>query len=264
MARTILASLLAVVLVVMVGCKPDSGKGMIVSRAQKQGLTGGMVPVSKAGEMDLIEEIASNRQAYRHGLELLIDFYERAGNNMKKNWAMKELAELDAIPQYRYVIDAEITGPNLRATESISAADMLYSEGMKYKKQGNKLLILRDKDMLRLAMDKFNELIRKYPTSDKIDDAAYHAATIYEYFKDYSIAVTYYERSFQWNSATSYPGRYKAAYIYDDYFHNRQKALELYKEAVKNTASGEHEDWREYALMRIEKLGGGDTEGRLD
>ncbi len=255
MARMVCTGLVAVLLLVCVGCQDgDKGKGMQLSPSEKAGETGGMVPVTTAEEMDLIEEVASARAAYRHGLVLLISHYESAGNHMKKKWAEKELAALDVIPQYKYVIDAEITGSGLRATDAIPEADELYAKGREYEKEGRLLLVLKDKDMLRLALDKYNELIRKYPSSDKIDDAAYRAAMIYHHFKDYRIAVTYYERSFQWDAATPYPSRFKAAWIYDDYYHDREKALVLYKEGLEVMPIDKYTEWREFAEMRVKGL----------
>ena len=57
------------------------------------------------------------------------------------------------------------------------------------RKKARELIIITNEDMLRVALDKYNQLIRKHPPSDKIDDAAYRAAGIYEYFKDYTIAI---------------------------------------------------------------------------
>ena len=256
MARVILTVSVIILLGVSAGCQnADAGRGAEMPPSTKAAATGGMVPISKAGEMDLIEDLAASRAAYRRGLELLVDFYYTAGNNMKKEWAEKELKELDAIPQYRFVIDAEITGPNLRATESIAQADDLYTRARKFEKDGSRLIVIRDKELLRMALDGYNEVIRRFPTSDKIDDCAYQAAGIYDYFKDYSIAVTYYERTFQWNSATTSAARFKAAWIYDDYYHNREKALELYKAALETTVQGgRYDEWREFSKARVAEL----------
>jgi tetratricopeptide (TPR) repeat protein len=89
------------------------------------------------------------------------------------------------------------------------------------------------KKKLQRALNKCNELIKEYPTSDKIDDAAYLAGEIHEFFKDYSIAVLYYKRAFQWDSQTPYPARYRAANLLDYQLFERDKALELYRESLQ-------------------------------
>ena len=41
------------------------------------------------------------------------------------------MTALDRIPQYRYIIEAQVMPANLKATESIAAADQLYAEAEK-------------------------------------------------------------------------------------------------------------------------------------
>ena len=106
--------------------------------------------------------------------------------------------------------------------------------------------------MLRVALEKFNQLIRDYPTSDKIDDAAYRMGDIYEYFKDYEIAALCYERTFQWNPDAPYPARFKAAQILDQRLHRRSEALDLYKEAVLRES--DQTEWIGFGQRRIEEL----------
>jgi tetratricopeptide (TPR) repeat protein len=100
-------------------------------------------------------------------------------------------------------------------------------------------------------------LISKYPNSDKIDDAAFRAAGIYEYLNDYTIAVQYYQRTYQWDPQTAYPARYKAAFLLDTQLGRRAEALQLYQEALsKVTKSSEHVLWVEYAERRVKDLSG--------
>jgi tetratricopeptide (TPR) repeat protein len=106
--------------------------------------------------------------------------------------------------------------------------------------------------MLRLALDKYNQLIKKYPTSDKIDDAAFRAGGIYEYFKDYTIALLYYQRAYQWDPDTIHPARFKAAYILDKRLHRRAEALELYQQVAKK--KGQHGKYKVFAENRIREL----------
>jgi tetratricopeptide (TPR) repeat protein len=158
---------------------------------------------------------------------------------MKLGWAENELKMLNEIPQYNYIIEASVAGPELKATNSDNSANYLYDEARKIEKTAKRLsLIAVDENLLRVALDKYNQVIKQYPTSDKIDDAAFRAGGIYEHFMDYSIALLYYQRTYQWNPATIYPARFKAAYILDEYLSRRAEALELYQQALQKENLG--------------------------
>ncbi|HSV27835.1 MAG TPA: hypothetical protein VLH60_08075, partial [Sedimentisphaerales bacterium] len=189
---------------------------------------------------------------YRQGLEKLVDFYTRTGNSMKLNWARTELDALNRAPQYRFVIQAEAAGPDLRAMTLIAGADVLYRDGMAYYSEGRPIVGLTNEGKLRMALDRFNQLIADYPTSDKIDDAAYAAGEIYEYFGDYSIAALYYTRAFQWDDNTPHPARFKAAYVYDRHLANRQRALELYQDYLARDPRNMR--FRRYAENRVAEI----------
>lgn len=247
MARTILTAVLIVLLNVLVGCTGvDSGRSQL---APAHHGPAPVISITDAGESDLIEHMALNRQAYRQGLELLIKYYTRMGNNMKLGWAQKELKGLDSVPQYTYHIVGEKA--NLKAYTSISEADALYDEALQIEKKAA-TLFLKDKQMLRLALTKYNQLIEKHGSSDKIDDAAYRAAGIYDYFKDYTLAVLYYKRVYQWDRYTVLPAKYRAAKILDKRLHQRTEALELYRQVIGDEAVPMN--YREYAELRIKEL----------
>ena len=257
MARIVLTAVVIVLLNVLVGCQGvDSGRGQLMPARTRTSIGApGVVSVVDAGETDFVEQIAVNRQAYRQGLQLLVGYYTRIGNNMKLNWAKDELSALDSIPQYKYIIDAEAAGANLRASTSIPEADEIYQDALDLQKQAGALLVIKDDDLLRLAADKYNRLIKRYPSSDKIDDAAYKAGEIYEYFKDYSIALLYYKRAYQWDPGTMHPARFRAARILDKRLHRYAEALELYREALKTEGAYErHRKWTEFAEQRIVEL----------
>jgi len=253
MARIVCTAVLIALLTVLVGCQSaDSGRGHLVPARSRMYSSAGKIDIARTGETDIVEQIAVNRQAYRLGLESLVKYYTKVGDNMKFQWAKKELAELDAIPQYKYITEAEVAGPNLKASTSIPEADQLYEDGKRLQREANMLLVVKDNDLLRLALDKYDQLIRKYPSSDKIDDAAYEAGQIYEYFKDYSIALLYYQRAYQWDPDTIHPARFRAARILDKRLHRYAEALELYRQAIKEEGMyGRYSQWREFAEQRI-------------
>ncbi len=255
MARTILIVLLIVALNIITGCaRVDTGNAQLVPAGATTAVTPPL-KVAGAGEADIVEQLAVNRQAYRQGLEALVQYYLKKGDNMKLAWAEKELAALDEMPKYNYIIEAAMAPARLKASTLISGADALYNEALQLETEASTLMVIKNDNLLRLALDKYNQVIKDFPTSDKIDDAAWHAAGIYEHFKDYSIAALYYQRVYEWDPTTAYPAKFKAAYILDINLHRRGEALELYKQAVESLSrASEHRQWKEYAERRIAEI----------
>jgi tetratricopeptide (TPR) repeat protein len=228
MARVIVTSVLVILLNCLVGCRPiDSGATQLLGPDIK---AAPVVRSAATGETDLVEQLTNNRQAYRNALKSLTAYYEEKGDNMKLRWAKDEQDRLDSLPQYNYIIEASVAPENLKPTASISEADFMYREACRLEKDAG--LLFKDENKLRSATELYNQLIKKYPASDKIDDAAYHAAGIYEHFRDYSVSVIYYKRVFQWDPKTAYPARCKAAQILDRQLERRDEALELYKQSL--------------------------------
>lgn len=253
MARIILTISLAAIMNVLVGCySPDSGRSQLVPKGLKELEKAAVSVPAGADEADIVEEIAIDRQAYKEGLQTLIEYYNSTGNNMKLQWAEDELARLKQVPKYNYVIEASVAGRDLEATASIAEADYWYDLARRLEKEAGKIPVYTDENKLRLALAKYNNLIKKHPSSDKIDDAAYRSGAICEHFKDYSIALLYYKRAYQWDSETPHPARFKAAHILDKRLHQRDEALELYKQAVAANAASAAQ--LEYAQRRIEEL----------
>ncbi len=251
MARIVLSAVIIVLLSVSLGCQQaDIGRGRIIP---DRGTTA--TALSQEGETDIVEQLSINRRAYQQKLELLIRYYTKTGNNMKLNWAKAELTALDSVPKYKYIIEAEILDANLRASTSIPEADDLYRDAMRLEDEAQVLLIGKNDDKLRQALDKYDRLIRSYPTSDKIDDAAFNAGVIYERFQDYSIALLYFQRAYQWDPETPHPARFRSARVLDKRLHRNAEALELYREALNTEGKyGKHRMWIEYAEERIQAL----------
>ena len=261
MARIILTILIVVLLNVLVGCQGVEGsKSQLVPRSEMSGGAAAVVRIAKAGEADIVEQVSDNRQAYQQGLELLVKYYTRTGNNMKLEWARKELAALDTMPKYKYIIEASVAPANLKASTLIPDADALYRDALQLEKKAGLLGFIKNENLLRLALDKYNQLIRKHPYSDKIDDAAYRAGGIYEYFKDYTIALLYYQRAYQWDPDTLHPARFKAAYILDRRLHRRDEALEPYQQFVDGMTGSEQQ--KKFAQRRIKELTQSDEEDK--
>jgi len=256
MARKVCTGVLIVLLSVLVSCQDvDSGRGQLIPRDTRQIGPASIVNIADTSEADIVEQMAVNRQAYRQGLELLAGYYVRTGNNVKLEWANKELAALNTMPKYNYIIEAEVAPQNLKVSASIPDADDIYYDALELDKNAGTLPILKNQNQLRLALEKYRELIRKHPSSDKIDDAAYKAGVIYEYFKDYTIALLYFKRTFQWDPETPHPARFRAARILDQRLHRNAEALQLYQQAVKIEGQFDrYREWREFAEKRIREL----------
>ncbi|MFC1737897.1 tol-pal system YbgF family protein [Planctomycetota bacterium] len=235
MARTSLMILLIVLLCVLAGCySPDSGMSQLVPSGIRRPSAGARDAVpADVSEADVAERVAFERQAYESGLRQLIMYYKGIGNNMKLQWAQDELERFKEIPKYNYIIEANVAGPDLKATASITEADYMYYDGRQREKKARGLIVYVDENMLRLALAKYNQLIGKHPSSDKIDDAAFYAGGICSFFKDYSIALLYYQRAYQWNPETPYPARLEAAKVLDRRMHRRAESLELYQDFVE-------------------------------
>jgi len=256
MARTILTAVLIVLLNVLVGCKTvDTGKSQLMPARTKTSLgSAPVVEVGRAKEADYVEQVAVNRQAYRQGLKLLVEHYTKTGDSTKLRWAKKELTALNSMPQYNYIIGAGVIGPGSKASIAIPEADYLYRDGVELENKAG-LLFFKNENTLRLALDKYNQVINKHPTSDKVDDAAYRAGGICEHFKDYTIALVYYQRAHQWDPETIYPARFREAFVLDKRLHRRAEALEAYKRALKAVKrEGEHFNWKVFAEKRVRVL----------
>ncbi len=258
MTRTVIIATTLLLLVAAVGCTPsDRGLG---HRLPQRTTYASPMPAAEADqvvgstdEVDLVEQVATHRRSYRRSLELLVTHYTVVGDNRKLRWAQEELRALDRMPQYRYIIDAQVMPADLRAATRIPVADELYLDAVETQRQAEPIGILKDEELLRVALSKYNALIRQHPNSDKIDDAAYRAAGIYEYFKDYEIALLYYQRAYQWDPDTPYPARFRAASVLDRRLRRRGEALELYQEAVLREGD-QYDEWKMYGERRIREL----------
>lgn len=225
---------------------------------------------SAENEVALAESVAQKRLEYRNELEKIKSFYEQSGNQLKIEWVDRELKFINDAPRYHYVIEAEVAGGDLRAKTIIPKANAIYEKAKaRYESvcifpmpgaqtMTGKLLVSRRR--MQIALNGFNEVIKDYPTSDKIDDCAYYAGKIHEFFGDDQIAALYYKRAFQWNPATPYPARYNAAILLDDKLAQRDEALKLYKAALDREEAYLGALEVSHAEKRVQQLsGGGDS-----
>jgi tetratricopeptide (TPR) repeat protein len=257
MTRIVTTAAAILILTIAIGCQSDTGiSQQLPQRNSPYPAIASSEPLpldapSSSDEIDLVEQMTTHRQAYRRSLQALIQHYDAMGNHEKATWAKDELTALDRIPMYRYFSGVDLPA-NLKASERIPAADELYAEAVKLDQDAGRLPVLKNEEVLRAALGKYGEVIRKYPTSDKIDDAAYRMGVIQEYFDDFTLALVSYQRAYQWNANTPYPARFKAANILDRRLHRRAEALELYQEAIIKEAS--FDSYRIPAERRVKEL----------
>jgi hypothetical protein len=219
------------------GSRPNGPAVSITEAAGQARAPEADISVVDQSEVDLVETVAAHRSAYVQTLETLRNYYRDHGYITKQSWADFELAGLHKVQTFRYVMDAEISSDELRPTDSIPEADALYQRGTELMKKGGHgvPVFYRESPMVQ-AVGVFHELIEKYPTSDKIDDAAFQLGQIHkEYLQDQEpIAVKWYERAWTWDPNTPHEPRFQAAVIYDYRLHDRDRALELYQLVLKD------------------------------
>ena len=271
MYRCAIAAVLGLVL--LAGCNvsklerfPRAPKGPVTDPAHPAGIDpaklGPDIRIVDAQEVDLVEAVLTHRAMYHRNLQLLRDYYAAHGYYTKQKWAEFELEGLKTVKPFRYLIDAEIPGESLRPTDSIPAADDMYAKGRELMRRGGYgVPALYREDLMIEAAAELRNLIEQYPSSDKIDDAAFLLGEIHKaYFKNQELlAVRWYERAWTWDPHTPHPARFEAATVYDFRLHDRDRALELYR-AVLTDEDG---DWTnvQFAQRRIDELSA-DTAGQ--
>jgi TolA-binding protein len=254
MAKIASITALIVLISLTTGCRLDRiGSQMPSSSATYYGSTT-PTNMNSQTEADLAEQVAMTRQEYQQTLQMLVNFYTRSGDSQSLDKARRELDAFMKSPKPVYILQS-MPDQNLVAQNAISEADALYRDAEAIYNNAVKLVVWKQKGELNLAAEKFKQVIQNYPSSDKIDDAAFLLGVIYENFKDYQTALTYYQRTYQWDKQNPNPARFKAADILDKYLHNKDKALELYQAAI-TTEGTRHPAWKEHALERIEVLSG--------
>jgi tetratricopeptide (TPR) repeat protein len=259
MTRIVTTAAVTLIVIAALGCNSETGVSQQLPQRSSPYYQGNpsdpplTVSATTSNEIDLVEKMATHRQEYRRSLEALVQYYNTAGNHQKMSWARQEMESLDRIPQYRYFVVAEMP-ENLRATERIPAADQLYAEAEKLRRDSGWVMPgpFKNEEILRTALDRYSQVITQYPTSDKIDDAAYRMAEIHDYFSDYTLAATAYQRAYQWDPATPFPARFKAAFVLDRKLHNRAEALKIYQEAI--IRESQYTDYKLMAERRVQEL----------
>ena len=262
MLRAGIVACLIVAFAASVGCRTDilgkgrrAPQGPVAPIDNPPGIELADIHDSDAREVDLVESVLTHRAMYRRYLRELRDYYDTHGYITKRDWAAFELEDVDQIKAFRYLLDAEVPTASLRPTESIAAADKLYARGLQLMQQaGHGIPVLYHERSMREALQVFVSLIEQYPTSDKIDDAAFYCGEIHKDYlkKQEPLAVRWYERAFTWDPSTPHPARFRAAVTYDYKLQNRKRALELYHAVLQRETADESN--LAFATRRIGEL----------
>ncbi len=229
--------------------------GKIRQREYLPGLKAKLVVVNTEamGESDIVEALVGYRQVYRKSLESLVGVLKGAKDVKQWTLAKRELKELISVNKYMYLRDADTPGAELRARDEIGAAEKLYSQALELKKRSKGFRVRRYET--QAAMEGFRRLIREYPSSERIDDAAYQIGELCrDNLKNYQRAIRWYECVVAWDPDTQVRANLRIAQIYDRHLVNRLTALDYYGRALKIEARGSSE--RRSIERRIRRLSG--------
>lgn len=204
-----------------------------------------------AADLELIERVMEARKNYAKSLRDLYEYYRRAGDTKRMQWAEDELKQYHRSAHPAYRLELDVPNPKLQPLYNQSEANELYRRAMSFKDRG---LGSDYTDNEKRAEILLQELLTKYPQCTKISDAAYMLGELYEgrAFRQYDRAAAYYERCFQWNPATQYDARLRAARLYDRELKDRNHAIDLYRLVLDNETSSTR---RQEAARRLKELG---------
>lgn len=185
----------------------------------------------KGGDLELVQKLLTIRRDYQKTLEQLRIHYYQANDMERMRWAEEELKQYHRIPKHAFILDLDVPPPNLKGDTNVTEANKLFTWAMQYKDRGVGVEYIDNQRRSELL---FQEILTKYPHSDKIADVAFMLGDVYESkaYRMYYRAVEYYHRCYQWNPKTTHEARIRAARIYDKQLHNRNRALELYREVT--------------------------------
>jgi TolA-binding protein len=206
---------------------------------------------SKSGsDHALVERLLAARREYQETLETLRGHYIAVGDLERARWAEEELLQFHRISRQAYSLLHDVPPQSLQALHNIPEANTLYRQALTYKDKGWSTDYI---DNQRRAELLFQQILTKYPQSDKISDAAYQLGDIYESkaYRQNARAAQYFERCFQWNSKTQLDARMRAAKLYEK-LNERARAIEIYREIVTHEVDQKR---LEEAQRRLQDLG---------
>jgi TolA-binding protein len=208
-------------------------------------------PPAGGSDLELIERVLETRKQYANSLRDLYDYYRRVGDTKRAQMAEDELKQYHRMNHPPYRLELDVPNPKLQALYNQPEANDMYRRAMSYKDRGIGSDFTDNQKRAELLLQ---DLLTKYPQSNKIGDAAYMLGDIYEgrVFRQYERAAAYYERCFQWNPNTQFDARLRAAKLYDRELKDRSRAIELYRLVIDYETSPTR---RDEAARRLKDLG---------
>lgn len=184
-----------------------------------------------SGDIELVEKVLVARKDYQKALENLRAQYIQAGDIKRARLAEEELRQFHRIAKHPFRLELDVPPPTLQPISNVLEANKLYARALTFKDKG---FGMDYTDNQRRAEILLQELLTRYPQSNKISDSAYMLGDIYESrpYRQYDRAAAYFERAYQWNPATTHDARLRAARIYDKHLMERGRAIELYREVT--------------------------------
>jgi TolA-binding protein len=217
-------------------------------------------PAGKGDDAALVGQVHRARKEYAAALVAVYEHYLKAGDTQRAKWAEDELKSYHLAwkPSYRLDI-LDVPSKDLEPKENVKEANDLFKLAKQYKDKGGSgpeyVLNQRRAELL------YQDILSRYPTSDKIADVAYELGELYEgkAFRQYDRAAAYFERSYQWGKGGRADGRMRAARLYDRNLTERSKAIELYRDVVQSDTDAARikEAERRLAELTTPPRGGG-------
>ena len=214
-----------------------AGLGISTWAACADGIKANSAKELESSEERSVKAVNDARKSYQESLHKLYEIYTNNGEKEKAKWVEDELRGFHLIAKPAYRLD-DVPSAKLDGKENIKEANDLFRAAMQYKDKGfgtDYILNQRRAEIL------LQELLAKYPTSDKISDAGYDLGDLYEgrAYKQYARAAIFFERSSQWRKSGRTDARLRAARLYDKQLGDRNKAIELYREVVAHDTDAE-------------------------
>lgn len=184
-----------------------------------------------SGDIELVEKLLVARKDYQKALENLRAQYLQVGDIKRAKMAEEELRQYHRVAKHPFRLELDVPPPTLQSAANVPEANKLFTRALTFKDKGFGMDYV---DNQRRAEILLQELLTRYPQSNKISDTAYNLGDIYESkpYRQYDRAAMYFERAFQWNPATTSDARLRAARIYDKHLQERARAIELYREVT--------------------------------
>lgn len=212
---------------------------------------------------DKVEEMMETRGHYLAQLKDLERLYLQAGDSAKADWARRQRALTEAVEVFPYLTAAP---PEHRVEvspqESIPEADAIYNKALAIHNQVKLVplagVLPSNKKKAREALGLFKQVLKEFPTSDKVDDCAFYCGEIYkEYLREDDphdeLSVRYYQWAAALDPKTPHPARFQCAVVYDFRRHDRARSIELYNQVLDTEENGNNSNQR-FAASRIEQL----------